>query len=483
MNTMYTLTLIRVPRLAPLWLGILSLCLGWADGLQGATLAATDQACLSKANRHEKNGWIYLHLEGSPRDRGFQHGYLMAREIDECLRACRVVWRHDTSMDWSWVVEKAKDFLVPKVDPENLAEIDGMVEGIHAAGLATSRAEIIAYNAWFELSYWWEQEKKRMDAGSPMPPHESCSSFIATGSMTKDGGVVLGHNSMDVYPSASAYVVMDLVPEKGHRILMQCWPGWIHSGTDFFITDAGLVGSETTLGGFSGYDEKGIPEFVRMRRATQDASSIDEWCTIMKKGNNGGYANAWLLGDIRNNEIGRLELGLKYVNQEKKKDGYYLGSNIAEDLKILRFETDANDGDIRISNVARRVQWKKLMARHKGTIDLALAKQFEANHYDPYFEKMLPGGRSLCAHYELDRDIWGKWPSGPYYPAGTYDGKVVDSKMARRMSFAARWGAACGRSFDAGKFLAAHPQFDWMKDVLKSRPSRPWTVFQAGETR
>jgi hypothetical protein len=33
-----------------------------------------------------------------------------------------------------------------------------------------------------------------------------------------------------------------------------------------------------------------------MRRATQDASTIDEWCQIMKKGNNGGYANAWLLG-------------------------------------------------------------------------------------------------------------------------------------------------------------------------------------------
>src|ERR1035437_7862142 len=41
---------------------------------------------LSKANRHEKNGWIYLHIEGSPEERGFQHGFLLAKEIKESIR-------------------------------------------------------------------------------------------------------------------------------------------------------------------------------------------------------------------------------------------------------------------------------------------------------------------------------------------------------------------------------------------------------------
>jgi hypothetical protein len=53
--------------------------------------------------------------------------------------------------------------------------------------------------------------------------------------------------------------------------------------------------------------------------------------------------------------------------------------------------------------------------------------------------------------------------------------------MAKKMSFAARWGSACGRPFDAAKFLDNHPQFEWMKDVLKSRPAQPWTEFHAGE--
>jgi hypothetical protein len=68
-------------------------------------------------------------------------------------------------------------------------------------------------------------------------------------------------------------------------------------------------------------------------------------------------------------------------------------------------------------------------------------------------------------------------------PHGVLDGKVVDSKMAKQMSFVARWGAACGTPFDAKKFLEQHPQYDWMDGLLKDRPTQPWTVFKAGENK
>jgi len=69
----------------------------------------------------------------------------------------------------------------------------------------------------------------------------------------------------------------------------------------------------------------------------------------------------------------------------------------------------------------------------------------------------------------------------PYGCAGTVDAKVVDAALAKKMSFMARWGSACGRAFDAQEYLAAHPQFDWMKDILANRPSQPWAEFRAGE--
>jgi hypothetical protein len=201
----------------------------------------------------------------------------------------------------------------------------------------------------------------------------------------------------------------------------------------------------------------------------------------MKTGNNGGYANAWLIGDINTNEIARLELGLKYVGFEKKKDGWFVGSNVAEDLRILRFETKSSEMDIKISSVARRVRWKQLMFSNKGRIDVQIAKNLEADHFDTYLNTVFPDLRTLCSHPDLDPDSFGV--DMPYSPWGTLDGKVIDSKMARQMTFDARWGSACGTPFNANAFLEKHLQYDWMKGLLKDRPAQPWTTFKAGEDK
>lgn len=449
---------------------------------RAAALSADQQRWVDKARHFERHGWIYLHVEGEPKERGFQHGYLLAAEIADGLRSSRASWEHDSAMKWSWLVERAGSMFTPKMDSENLEELEGMAEGMGAAGHPTSREELIAYNGIIELSgYWWPLELKKLKEGPAPAVRQSCSSFIATGRMTRDGNVVLAHNTMMAYYDVFPNVIADIVPARGHRILWQTVPGWIHSGMDFFITDAGLVGSETTIGGFEGFDTNGVPEFARMRRATQDAGSIDQWCDIMRAGNNGGYANSWLVGDINTREIARLELGLRQVGLEKKKDGYFSGSNVAEDPKLLRFETSVNETDIRLSSVARRVRWRELMRQYAGKIDVALAKQFESDHFDTFREKVEPGCRTLCGHFELDREVGGDWPGVPFGCAGTVDAKVVDATMARNLAFAARWGSACGRAFDAKLYLNAHPQFDWMKEVLKSRPAEPWTQFRAGE--
>lgn len=447
--------------------------------LPAAALTPEQQQWIAKASRTPRDGWVVLRVEGSPRERGFQHGYLMAKEIADGLRMRRKEWEYVDGMEWSWLTTNVKTLVIPKVDAELLAEIDGIAEGMKAAGVAVTREDLVAYNDWFDLEgYWFPTVKKDVGSRAPAPPKQSCSAFIATGRMTSDGGVVLGHNTMFEFPAATANVIVDMKPAKGHHFVMQIYPGWVHSGTDFFVTDAGLVGAETTIGDFNGFDEKGIPEFDRMRRATQYANTIDDWCAIMRRGNNGGYANSWLIGDVNTNEIARLELGLKYVGFERTKDGYFSGSNIAEDTKILRFETDERETDIRISGVARRVRWKQLMRENAGHIDVEKAKAFEADHYDAYAGKEVAGSRSLCGHFDEESGLTSR--STPYSPGGTFDAKVVDTKLAKQLSFAARWGRACGEPFDAAKFLDAHPQFEWMRDILPSRPSEPWTEIKAG---
>ena len=172
---------------------------------------------------------------------------------------------------------------------------------------------------------------------------------------------------------------------------------------------------------------------------------------------------------------------MKYVGFEKKKDGYFTGSNVAEDIKILRFETKSSELDIRYSSVARRVRWKQLMKENAGKINVDLAEKLEADHYDTYLNTTTPDIRTLCSHPDLDADTYGV--DIPFAPWGTLDGKVVDSKMAKQMSFVARWGSACGTPFDAKGYLEKHQQFDWMEGLIKDRPAQPWTSFRAGEKK
>ncbi len=455
--------------------------------LHAASLSDQQQTWLRAAERHERAGWIYLHIEGGPRERGFQHGYLLAGEIGDGLRVVRAHWQNDTSMEWSWLIAHTKGFLQRAIDPENRAELQGIVEGMNAAGVPTTYDEMVTYNARLELgSYWWPQARKKLTDNFNFvdKPRDSCSAFIATGRMTRDGGIVLGHNTMDQYVEALCNVIIDIMPDRGQRILMQTQAGWIHSGTDFFITGAGLVGAETTIGGGKHFSEKGVPEFSRMRRATQDATNISQWCAIMKKGNNGGYANAWLIGDVNSGEIARLELGIKYVGFERTNDGFYVGCNIAEDPHILRLETDTKDDDIRQSSVARRIRWKQLMKENAGKIDLEMGRKMEGDCYDVCFNTQNPNSRTLAGHFELETALTA--PIGgavPFAPMGSYDAKAVNSRMAKAMSFTARWGSADGTSFDAPAFLAAHPQFQWMEGYLKSRPAEPWVQFKSGETQ
>jgi hypothetical protein len=211
----------------------------------------------------------------------------------------------------------------------------------------------------------------------------------------------------------------------------------------------------------------------------QYANDIDEWAQIMIENNNGAYANSWLLGDIRTNQIARLELGLKHHKLEKKNNGYFTGSNIVDDINILREETNATYDDVRDFCVARRVRWKQLMKKNYGKIDTEIAKQMLADHYDVYLEKEQPSFRTICGHWELDN---GMVPGtlGAYLPGGAVDGKVVDSNMAKNFKLWAKWGSSCDIGFNAKEFLDKHPQYEWLNGYLKDLPAEPWTIFPPG---
>jgi hypothetical protein len=266
--------------------------------------------------RYEENGWIYLHIEGKPYERGFQHGKLLALEIGDIKRSLEYLTYWNTGMKWQFFVDASERLFVPWIDQEYMDEICGIADGAQNAGVNVSWQEILAWNGYEEITdYWWPNEKSGKYAKGEKSNKDHCSAFIATGSATKDGRIVMAHNTWSEFEIGQfSNLILDIEPSQGHRIFMQSDPGYIDSFSDFFVTNAGLMGTETTIGGFSLYDPNEAPEFFRVRKAMQYSDDLHEFVETMKKNNNGGYANTWLLGDIHTGEIMRYELGLQFYN-------------------------------------------------------------------------------------------------------------------------------------------------------------------------
>jgi hypothetical protein len=238
--------------------------------------------------------------------------------------------------------------------------------------------------------------------------------------------------------------------------------------------------TETTISQFSGFDPTGVAEFARARKAMQYSTSIDDFQRIMTAGNNGGYANNWLIADLKNNEVASLELGLKNVNLRRTKDGYFGGANFPVNEKLLAEETDFPAADMSVSPNARRVRWDQLMAENKGKIDVEAGKRFLSDHYDTFAKKIAPSERTLCGHIDLSPR--GSKPWQPEFgPAGAIQAKVMDASMGQRLSMWAAMGHSCGLHFKAAAHLKKHPEFAWQKEFLKDLDSRPWTQFQAAK--
>jgi len=203
---------------------------------------------------------------------------------------------------------------------------------------------------------------------------------------------------------------------------------------------------------------------------------------LIKEGNNGGYANDWLIGDRKTGEIGYLELGLKNTPLWRTKDGYFVSSNFARDPELIKNETDGFDPkNLSNSANARHVTWEKKMAESKGRIDIEMAEEFMGDHDDSFTGKNEADARSLCGHVDFVKRGVPEWDWGPYYPGGSVTGKVTDSDLAGKSSLIAHAGHPCGEDFLAGPFLAAHPEYGWLKPILKDMKSGPWTAFGADE--
>ncbi|MDR3736956.1 MAG: C45 family autoproteolytic acyltransferase/hydrolase [Acidobacteriaceae bacterium] len=451
-----------------------------------AAKAAKPAASAAPGYRFTRGGWTYVHLQGTPAEIGIQHGKLLAEEIADLVRVNKLELEHSTHRDWKFFREAGRKELWPHIEAEYRQELEGIAKGVQARGVKLDVWDIVALNAAIEFSeYYVPWLDKQASSAPTIHPRGRCSAFIATGSYTKDGRIVVAHNNWSSYADGERWtIIFDIQPAHGHRMVMDGEPGVITSEDDFGLNDAGLMITETTITQFAGWNPDGIPEFVRSRKAMQYAATIDEYVALIEEGNNGGYANDWMIGDRKTGEIAYLELGLKNTPLWRSRDGYFIGSNFARDPALIKEETDGFDPtNLASSPNARRVTWEDKMAQFKGKIDIELGEKFLADHEDSYLGKVNPGSRSLCGHIDHDPKGVPEWGDPPYFPDGAVTGKVTDSELAAHMGLVARAGHPCGEDFLAAPFLDEHPEFNYLKPILKNMKAGPWTVFHAGETK
>src|SRR5438270_4592243 len=94
-----------------------------------------------------KNGWTYVHLQGTPHQIGFQNGYLLAPEIDDTLKVTMLEAKHDYEKDWSFFRDAAENMMWPHIEQEYREELQGIADGASAHGVKIDVWDVIGVNA------------------------------------------------------------------------------------------------------------------------------------------------------------------------------------------------------------------------------------------------------------------------------------------------------------------------------------------------
>ena len=127
--------------------------------------AKGDEARLKGGYRFERGGWVYVHLEGAPADIGYQHGYLLAPEIEDGLRVVQFRDVRRTKRDWAFYRATAQNMLWPHIDEEYQQELQGIADGLKARGSKLDVWDVVALNAMEEVPDYYvpmldKQEKR-----------------------------------------------------------------------------------------------------------------------------------------------------------------------------------------------------------------------------------------------------------------------------------------------------------------------------------
>ncbi|MFH1101146.1 MAG: C45 family autoproteolytic acyltransferase/hydrolase [Methanobacteriota archaeon] len=461
--------------------------------------------------RYNIQGWVYVHIEGDPYERGLQHGYLLAGEIIDIitrwsntihnreLLSLLTPYLSETRYDkisetwWNYCTKECTRLYANKIPEEYQQEMQGIADGVNKTGKNLFNRnitynDILALNVMYEFLSKLERKIERIHplrtflyylqpintdssstdmkalstAGNLELFTHHCNGFIATGNATTDGQVVIS-NSMYCGPGSWWWtyyiclrwnIILDIQPTTGHRIQMTASPGFIWSDHDFYQNDAGIVLLETTVPQGM-YDDIGLPLAVRARTAMQYADSIDDVIYYLRHRNDGAMNAVWLIGDTKTGEIARLDLGYRRYSVQRTFNGFYWSANNPEDLGV-RLE---------------KVEWKKLISR------LLSHLLFNTSGFGYHSIFYRPESRDLkyeeLGNYyygDIDVDVVKTIMATPPIVQWSTDCKITDTSLVAQKGMWLFWGNPGGKILNISNVNNPTP-------IIEQIPPTGWVRF------
>jgi len=329
---------------------------------------------IEQGSRYNIQGWVYVQIQGSPYERGYQYGYLLAEEIIDLMnRWSNMIHNHPnikplsrfldqsqyekiSAKWWEFCKKTTTRMYWDEFPQEYKDEIQGIAAGITEKGFflhgqPVTYQDVLASNEMYEMLSKLTDRKIRkgthplfslFDMIQPdiqqyttlsseefvegflqdplSPPHHHCSSFIATGNATTDGQLIISNSMWSSIDGAGMWWWSYYIAVRWN-ILLDVIPT---DGYRFQMTCApGYIWSDhdfyqnnagmvfiETTVPQGIWSEDGLPLAVRARSAVQYADTIDEVIRFLKTDNDGVMNAVWLIGDTKTGEIARYELGL-----------------------------------------------------------------------------------------------------------------------------------------------------------------------------
>ncbi len=199
------------------------------------------------------NGLPVLQLQGTVKERGYAHGYLLGRQIIDFFEFYIIedIWRSAKKYTDIFVPFLETNLRLPlELEKESQALIQGMKDSgidmkVESLGRDFNQTDLLAINAYIERR-----------AAFPVSPSASCTQFAFWGDFTQNtklqGGLVAARNmdgECDVRKvTVSHFLIFAVDPlEPGHkRWISFMWPGFM--GTISGINEDGLYSMENAGG-------------------------------------------------------------------------------------------------------------------------------------------------------------------------------------------------------------------------------------------